>query len=113
MNGIVPFLSYCLITFFGLSLTSNDEARKAVFEEISDGEGKGDGSMHGIFNKIFHQCGLEEGCKFVTKSIKSSEYTKIFDEKEPLKDRENFKIWRKRIIKEQPNEGERLFFYFE
>ena len=111
MCGIVPLLSYCLVTF-GLSWTSNAEARKAVFEDISYDQGKGDGSMHGIFHKIFYQCGLEEGCKFVAKSMKSSEYTTIFDEKDLPKDRKNFKIWQKRMIKEQSNEGEELFFSF-
>ena len=98
-------LSCALLGFISCSATwnSDDGQRKfdgTFFEVISGADKANVASMQGTFHESFHQCGMDESCKFVLKNIKISEFHRIFDESDLPKDRKNFIIWQK-VAKKQ------------
>eukprot|EP00112_Aurelia_sp_Birch-Aquarium-sp1_P004795 Seg1544.4 transcript_id=Seg1544.4/GoldUCD/mRNA.D3Y31 product=Fucolectin-5 protein_id=Seg1544.4/GoldUCD/D3Y31 len=97
MHGILTLLSLALTTYCTCWKSGDDDRRAyGTFFEVISGADKTEGaSIQGMFHKSFHQCGMEESCKFVTKNIKTSEFNRIFDEKNLPNDRKNFIVWQK------------------
>ena len=116
MCGISASLSCALLGLivFCASGKNGDSQRTSdgtFFEVISGAEKTESESMQGMFHNSFHQCGMDESCKFVAQNIKTSEFNRVFDENDLPKDCKNFIVWQK--VAEKQIQGKGLGFQFE
>ena len=79
----------------------NKDSSKATFELYS-------GELHGtdkiLFNKIFHQCSLEDDCSFVVHDKKNS-FKKYSRESNLPKDTERFIVFKKKLANFEMDSG--------
>ncbi len=71
------------------------DASKATFELYS---GESHGTMTRLFDKIFHQCSLEDDCNFVAKNTNTNSFKKYSHEANLPKDRKTLIIFKKLLM---------------
>ena len=75
-------------------------ATGVFFEEDEAFGGRERGSsMAPLFNKVFHQCGIDEACNFVVRNNLSQKFTKVSNVEDLPLDKDNFKVWYKKKVK--------------
>ena len=116
MCGIFALLSRALLGLIIFCASGKDGDAQRTFDgtffEVISGADKTEGEpVQGMFHKSFHQCGMDERCKFVAKNIKTSDFNRVFDENDLPRDCKNFIVWQK--VAEKKIRGKQLGYQFE
>ena len=71
----------------------------AYFEEHTEyGEHAKISSATSLFHKEFHQCSIEDSCRYVIKDLNTYKYRKALSEHELPKNRGDYKVWYRKDI---------------
>ena len=55
--------------------------------------------MAPLFNKVFHQCGIDETCNFAVRNKLTKNFTKVSKMEDLPLDKDNFNVWHKKAVK--------------
>eukprot|EP00112_Aurelia_sp_Birch-Aquarium-sp1_P020532 Seg5312.1 transcript_id=Seg5312.1/GoldUCD/mRNA.D3Y31 product=Ryncolin-2 protein_id=Seg5312.1/GoldUCD/D3Y31 len=89
-----PLLLSSLFLMF-LCFLPKDSASYSLYFKALSGYGQDNNSENSPSSKAFHQCGMEESCKFVMENILIMTFTKAKNEVELPKKKENHVVWQK------------------
>lgn len=85
----------------------NVKATGVFFEEDETfGSKERSSSMAPLFHKAFHQCGIDQSCKFVVQNKLTKIFIKVSKEEDLPLDKNNFRVWYKKKVK--PLKRERI-----
>ncbi|XP_065052715.1 fucolectin-1-like isoform X2 [Rhopilema esculentum] len=92
--GVFMLLTVLLSMFCFTPIKSNESqsTRKSVFEEVHNPTQ----IKTSMFHKTFHQCSMDNTCRYVVKDIKNNIFYKFGDEQDIPTERSNLIIWSKK-----------------
>eukprot|EP00112_Aurelia_sp_Birch-Aquarium-sp1_P016560 Seg377.4 transcript_id=Seg377.4/GoldUCD/mRNA.D3Y31 product=Fucolectin-1 protein_id=Seg377.4/GoldUCD/D3Y31 len=90
----------CIVTAYVVQ----SKQKGAYFEEHPGyGEDTKASITTSLFQKAFHQCSIEDRCRYVIKNLKTNEYSKALSEHELPENRGDHKVWYRKDIIEPTN----------